>query len=212
MVGGKIQMKKKLSLLCLVVCFSLLAGCSFLREEADVALDKALYSLQFYNYRDDRDISPLEYYWGDDFYEKYKFEKEPLKDVNIDDLVLYLTMNLKYDIKEINIDRKEAIAKIEITVTDISKLDDTLIDALYMEVMENEKENKSYDDIAFSDVFMLALRIKDIPTYTKEIEIKMTSTISSWKIQNDEELLDILYGGYFTEFDSLYNRYISKME
>lgn len=205
-------MKKKFSLLCLVVCFSLLAGCSFLREEADVALDKALYSLQFYDYVDDNNISPLKYYYGEDFYEKYDFEKEPLKEVDIKDLVLYLTINFKYDIKEINIDGKKGVAKVEITTTDISKLDDTLIDALYMKAVENEKDNKSSENIAFSDIFMLALRIKDIPTYTKEVEIKMISTISSWEIENDEVLLDILYGGYFTEFDNLYNRYISKMK
>lgn len=205
-------MKKKFSLLCLVVCFSLLAGCSFLREESDVVLDKALYSLQFYDYVDDNNISPLKYYYGDDFYEKYNFEKEPLKEVDIKDLVLYLTINFKYDIKELNIDGKNGVAKVEITATDISKLDDTLIDALYMKAVENEKDNKSSEDIAFSDIFMLALRIKDIPTYTKEVEIKMTSTISSWKIENDEALLDVFYGGYFTEFDNLYNRYISKMK
>lgn len=205
-------MKKKFSLLCLIVCFSLLAGCSFFREESDVALDKALYSLQFYDYVDDNNISPLKYYYGDDFYEKYNFEKEPLKEVDIKDLVLYLTINFKYDIKEINIDGKNGVAKVEITATDISKLDDTLIDALYMKAVENEKDNKSSEDIAFSDIFMLALRIKDIPTYTKEVEIKMTSTISSWKIENDEALLDVFYGGYFTEFDNLYNRYISKMK
>ena len=236
------MVKRIISAILSIFCVFSLSGCNFgvqasYREDINVALDKALRSMVYYEYVDENGLSPIEFYWGSDFYETYSLECKELQGYSNKEISDALLYNYSFEIKDVVLeDENTAVCSVEITNVDMLKLYDKLVETLLAMVISeeeeangNENENSEEDFLekeqgvsingednmiepvlpTFEEVFMTTLYRDSLEMITTEVSITMIGNSNSWQVQDTKSIVDTIYGGYFSKFDELYSMYIN---
>lgn len=236
------MVKRIISAILSIFCVFSLSGCNFgvqasYREDINVALDKALRSVVYYEYIDENGLSPIKFYWGSDFYETYSLECKELQEYSNKEISDALLYNYSFEIKDVVLeDENTAVCSVEITNVDMLKLYDKLVETLLAMVIseeeeanENKNENSEEDFLekeqgvsingednmiepvlpTFEEVFMTTLYRDSLEMITTEVSITMIGNSNSWQVQDTESIVDTIYGGYFSKFDELYSMYIN---
>lgn len=236
------MVKRIISIVLGVILLFALAGCTssvkaVYREDINVALDKSMRSLIYYEYIDENGLSPIEFYWGSDFYDTYLLECEELEGYSNKEISDALLHNYSYNVKDIVLqDDDTAICTVEITNIDMSNLYDKLVETLFALVMSENQEldsgleseeqflekeqgvsvNENTVNLKsklpnFGEVFMTTLYRDSLDLKTSIVSITLKGNTNSWEVQDTQSIVDTIYGGYFSGFSDLYSMYINEV-
>lgn len=191
-------MKRILLVFLIIFLIFGLVGCSS-GESPEQAVKNALDALKV------ADIEKASKYINYDELTDETQSEDKAATVDSEEMLKLILKNLSYNVKSSSINGNSATVNAEIINTDMSKIIADFIHQAFAFIFSGLTEEQL--DKKYLEIFTDLMNRNDNKTVTNTVEIQLSKTEDSWKINVSDELADAIFGGLHSAAENMNNSF-----